>query len=197
MTLYASDKRTCVQDFSGRLYSVSAYYAAKQVAVLPFLAANLLVTDLIAVGMVGMRTDPAALATLVGLSIVFYLLAQQVQSLVVILTPNQEAAFSVSIGFTAVQLLMVRCVVVCRSPRLPPGACVCVVGRISVHACCVSNDPFNSSPIKFNPPPQKKHPKQQQNNNRATMSSASRTCSSTGSRTFVGSRRATFISPRF
>ena len=30
MSVYAEDKRTCVQDFSARLYSVSAYYAAKQ-----------------------------------------------------------------------------------------------------------------------------------------------------------------------
>lgn len=104
MTLYTEDKRTCVADFSARLYSVSAYYAAKQVAVLPFIAANIVVTDLIMTGMIGLRADGAALGTMIAISLVFYLVAQQVLSLAAIVTPNQEAAFSVAIVWTAVCL---------------------------------------------------------------------------------------------
>jgi hypothetical protein len=47
------------------------------------------VADLILVGMIGLRTDAAALFTLCALGMLFYLLAQQVQSFAAIVTPNQ------------------------------------------------------------------------------------------------------------
>ena len=39
--------------------------------------------------MVGLRTDASAVFTYVGIGVIYYLLAQQVQSLAVIITPNQ------------------------------------------------------------------------------------------------------------
>lgn len=105
MTLYAQDKRNCVADLSSKLYGVSAYYAAKQLAVLPFIVANVVASDLIGVGMIGLRTDPGAVATFCGIGVVYYALAQQVQAFAATVTPNQEGAFVVTILFTSVNLL--------------------------------------------------------------------------------------------
>jgi hypothetical protein len=43
MSLYTADKRHYTADISARLYSPSPYYAAKSLAVLPFVVANVLV----------------------------------------------------------------------------------------------------------------------------------------------------------
>ncbi|GBF91578.1 hypothetical protein Rsub_04318 [Raphidocelis subcapitata] len=106
LSMYANDRRVCVADFSARLYSVSAYYAAKQAAVLPFVSANVIISNLVVIGMVGLNTQPSAVFVLCAVSIVFYLLAQQVQSFASIVTPNQEAAFILTIAYTSINLLM-------------------------------------------------------------------------------------------
>ncbi|KAI8475784.1 MAG: hypothetical protein J3K34DRAFT_517194 [Monoraphidium minutum] len=106
MSLYAQDKRTCVADFSARLYSVSAYYVAKQIAVLPFVLANVGANAFLVIGMVGLRTEPGAMFTYAGIGVVYYLLAQQVQALAAIITPNQEGAFVVTITYSSINLLM-------------------------------------------------------------------------------------------
>ena len=80
------------------------YQTKTRVALLPFVIANIVVTDLVMAGMIGLRTDGAALGTMIAISLVSYLVAQQVLSLAAIVTPNQEAAFSLAIVWTAVCL---------------------------------------------------------------------------------------------
>jgi hypothetical protein len=62
------------------------------------------VSTLIAIGMMGLRTDPAAVAALIGVSVIFYMLAQQFQAFAAIITPNQ-----VGIGGRLRLLVYIEC----------------------------------------------------------------------------------------
>lgn len=103
---FKTDKQYYVADAAARLYRPSAYYAAKQAAVLPFAALNVAVFALTLYGMAGLRPTVAACAANFGLSALLYLIAAQVLALAAAVTPNQDAAFMVAIAWTAVNLLM-------------------------------------------------------------------------------------------
>jgi hypothetical protein len=68
---------------------VSAYYAAKTVAVLPFVLANVGASTLLVYGMAALRPDPLSIAAHCAACGLCYMVAQQVQALATILTPNQ------------------------------------------------------------------------------------------------------------
>lgn len=55
-------------------------------------------SNFILIGMVGLRTDPSALAVFAFIGIIYYLLAQQVQQLAVVLMPNQVGWAAVGVG---------------------------------------------------------------------------------------------------
>ncbi|KAI8467922.1 MAG: hypothetical protein J3K34DRAFT_523385 [Monoraphidium minutum] len=90
MSLYSADKQYYVADATARLYRPSAFYAAKQLAILPFAVLNVLVFSLILYGMAGLRQE--------ALSVVLACAA--------VITPNQDIAFMVAIAWTAVSMLM-------------------------------------------------------------------------------------------
>jgi len=106
MSLYTSDKQYFIADVSAKLYSPSAYYVAKQLAILPFAILNVLVFSYTLYGMAGLRYNVMAAVGNGILSTLLYLIAAQVLSFAAIVAPNQDIAFMLAIGWTAVNLLM-------------------------------------------------------------------------------------------
>lgn len=90
---------------SARLFSTSAYYAAKVTATLPFQLVSSFCLTLIIYGMAGLRRDPVAIVQSCGISILMSLIAVQVMHACAVLAPTQDMAFMYSIAWTAVQLL--------------------------------------------------------------------------------------------
>jgi hypothetical protein len=78
MSLYTSDKQYFLADISSRLYSHSAYYVAKQVAMLPFGILFPLAHVLLLYGMVGFRWQVEAVLVELAVCILLYLVAAQV-----------------------------------------------------------------------------------------------------------------------
>ncbi|GBF91998.1 ABC transporter G family [Raphidocelis subcapitata] len=101
MSLYSADKRHYVADVGARLYTTSPYYAAKSVAVLPFVIVNTLVCSYTAYGMIGLRVESRALAVHGATSVLVYLVAHQVHSASSIIMPNEDTAFLVTIAWSA------------------------------------------------------------------------------------------------
>lgn len=101
MSLYAADKRHYTADISARLYTPGAYYAAKSLAVLPFILANVLVCTFVSYGMTGLRLTTQAVAVNGAASVLLYLIAQQLQSMASIVMPNEDASFLVTIVWSA------------------------------------------------------------------------------------------------
>jgi hypothetical protein len=89
MSLYAADKSHFVADAGARLFRVSAYYAAKTIAALPFMACNVAVGAALLYGMAGLRPELGAVAVNFCACGLLYLVAQQVCGLATIVTPNQ------------------------------------------------------------------------------------------------------------
>lgn len=106
MSLYTADKQYYTADLSAKLYSPSAYYAAKVLAVLPFGVVSALVFSLSIYGMAGLRHSGVALARHGLLATLAYLIASQVLYAAAVATPNQDTAFMVAIAWTAVNILM-------------------------------------------------------------------------------------------
>jgi hypothetical protein len=79
MSLYTSDKQYFIADVSAKLYSPSAYYVAKQLAILPFAILNVLVFSYTLYGMAGLRYDAMAMVGNGLLSVLLYLIAAQVR----------------------------------------------------------------------------------------------------------------------
>lgn len=65
-------------DVSGKLYRTSAYYVAKQLAVLPFAVINSLLFAYTLYGMAGLRNQPRAVGMNGIMSVLIYLIAAQV-----------------------------------------------------------------------------------------------------------------------
>eukprot|EP00877_Chromochloris_zofingiensis_P013185 jgi/Chrzof1/811/Cz01g29200.t1 len=106
MSLYTADKQYFIQDSASKLYHPSAYYVAKQAAILPFAILNVLVYAYTLYGMAGLRNQAAAIVFNGLLSILLYLIAAQVLALAAYITPNQDVAFMVGICWTALNLLL-------------------------------------------------------------------------------------------
>ena len=79
MSLYTSDKQYFIADVSAKLYSPSAYYVAKQLAILPFAILNVLVFSYTLYGMAGLRYNAMAAVGNGILSTLLYLIAAQVR----------------------------------------------------------------------------------------------------------------------
>ncbi|KAI8463050.1 MAG: P-loop containing nucleoside triphosphate hydrolase protein [Monoraphidium minutum] len=101
MSLYAADKRHYTADISARLYTPSPYYAAKTLAVAPFILLNVLVCTYVSYGMTGLRLTVPAVATNGAASVLLYLIGQQVQSAASIVMPNEDASFLLTIVWSA------------------------------------------------------------------------------------------------
>ncbi|GLC35968.1 hypothetical protein PLESTB_000524500 [Pleodorina starrii] len=106
MSLYTADKLYYTADLSAKLYSPSAYYTAKVLAVLPFGVMSMLVFSFTIYGMSGLRRSGTALAEHGLLACLAYLNASQVLYAAAVATPNQDTAFMVAIAWTAVNILM-------------------------------------------------------------------------------------------
>ncbi|GIL43410.1 hypothetical protein Vafri_1186 [Volvox africanus] len=106
MSLYTADKQYYTADLSAKLYSPSAYYTAKVLAVLPFGVMSMLVFSFTIYGMAGLRRSGSALAEHGLLATLAYLIASQVLYAAAVATPNQDTAFMVAIAWTAVNILM-------------------------------------------------------------------------------------------
>jgi ABC-type multidrug transport system permease subunit len=65
-------------DVSAKLYRPSAYYVAKQLAVLPFAVLNSLLFTFVLYGMAGLRHDASAVGMNATMSMLMYLCAAQV-----------------------------------------------------------------------------------------------------------------------
>ncbi|KAF8067234.1 ctr9 [Scenedesmus sp. PABB004] len=106
MSLFTSDKQYYIADSSAKLYHPSAYYVAKQLAVAPFAVLNVLLFSYTLYGLAGLRHSGAAVGMNGLMSVLIYLIAAQVLAFAAVVTPNQDVAFMLAIGWTAVNLLM-------------------------------------------------------------------------------------------
>lgn len=79
MSLYTSDKQYYIADSSAKLYHPSAYYLAKQLAVLPFAVLNVCLFSFTLYGMAGLRHSGAAVGMNALMSVLLYLIAAQVR----------------------------------------------------------------------------------------------------------------------
>lgn len=70
----------CPADVSGKLYSPSAYYVAKQLAVLPFAVLNSLLFAFTLYGLAGLRHSAVAVGVNGLMSVLIYLIAAQVRT---------------------------------------------------------------------------------------------------------------------
>ncbi|KAG1673764.1 hypothetical protein FOA52_002333 [Chlamydomonas sp. UWO 241] len=106
MSLFTSDRRYFLAESSAKLYGPGIYYMAKVIATLPFNICAAAVYALIVYGLAGLNPDPGTAAQSVVLQTLLSLIAVQVLHLAATLAPNQDAAFMLSIAWTAVNLLM-------------------------------------------------------------------------------------------
>ncbi|WIA12817.1 hypothetical protein OEZ85_006447 [Tetradesmus obliquus] len=106
MSLYTADKQYYIADSSAKLYHPSAYYVAKQMAVMPFAILNVLLFSFTLYGLAGLRPDGWAIGINGLMSVLMYLIAAQVLAFAAVVTPNQDVAFMLAIAWTAVNLLM-------------------------------------------------------------------------------------------
>jgi len=106
MSLFTSDKQYFIQDASAKLYRPSAYYVAKQLAVLPFAVLNALLFAFTLYGLAGLRHDANAVGMNGLMSVLIYLIAAQVLTFTAVVMPNQDLAFMGAIAWTAINLLM-------------------------------------------------------------------------------------------
>jgi len=106
MSLFTADKEYFIQDVSAKLYRPSAYYVAKQLAVLPFGILNSLLFAFTLYGLVGLRRRGASVGMMGAMSVLVYLVAAQVLTLCAVYLPNQDLAFMFAIAWTAVNLLL-------------------------------------------------------------------------------------------
>eukprot|EP00878_Enallax_costatus_P000100 GHUV01000134.1.p1 GENE.GHUV01000134.1~~GHUV01000134.1.p1 ORF type:complete len:870 (+),score=236.10 GHUV01000134.1:1054-3663(+) len=106
MSLYTADKQYYIADSSAKLYHPSAYYIAKQMAVMPFAILNVLLFSFTLYGLAGLRHNGAAVGMNGLMSVLIYLIAAQVLSFAAVVTPNQDLAFMLAIAWTAINLLL-------------------------------------------------------------------------------------------
>lgn len=78
MSLYTADKQYYIADSSAKLYHPSAYYVAKQMAVMPFAILNVLLFSFTLYGLAGLRHQGAAVGMNGLMSVLMYLIAAQV-----------------------------------------------------------------------------------------------------------------------
>jgi ABC-type multidrug transport system permease subunit len=78
MSLYTADKQYYIADSSAKLYHPSAYYVAKQFAVMPFAILNVLLFSFTLYGLAGLRPDGWAIGMNGLMSVLMYLIAAQV-----------------------------------------------------------------------------------------------------------------------
>lgn len=78
MSLYTADKQYYIADSSAKLYHPSAYYVAKQMAVLPFAVLNVLLFSFTLYGLAGLRHEGWAVGVNGLMSVLMYLIAAQV-----------------------------------------------------------------------------------------------------------------------
>ena len=88
MSLYTADKQYFMSDASAKLYSTSAYYVAKQLAVLPFNIFFSLSFVLIVYGMAGLRWELYAVFMNSLVNVLLYLVAAQVSPFTLV-TPGR------------------------------------------------------------------------------------------------------------
>jgi hypothetical protein len=79
MSLYTADKQYYIADSSAKLYHPSAYYVAKQMAVMPFAILNVLLFSFTLYGLAGLRADGWAIGINGLMSVLMYLIAAQVR----------------------------------------------------------------------------------------------------------------------
>lgn len=79
MSLYTADKQYYIADSSAKLYHPSAYYVAKQMAVMPFAILNVLLFSFTLYGLAGLRPDGWAIGINGLMSVLMYLIAAQVR----------------------------------------------------------------------------------------------------------------------
>lgn len=106
MSLFTSDRRFYSADISARLYHPSAYYMANVTANLPFGVANAAVFAFLVYGMSGLRDDAESIFKHCFILVIESLIALQVLYFAAVVTPNQDMAFMLAIGFTAVNILL-------------------------------------------------------------------------------------------
>jgi ABC-type multidrug transport system ATPase subunit len=106
MSLYTADKQYYIADSSAKLYHPSAYYVAKQMAVMPFAILNVLLFSFTLYGLAGLRHQGSAVGMNGLMSVLMYLIAAQVLSFAAVVTPNQDLAFMLAIAWTAINLLL-------------------------------------------------------------------------------------------
>lgn len=78
MSLYTSDKQYYIADSVAKLYQPSAYYLAKQMAVMPFAILNILLFSFTLYGLAGLRHSLVAVGMNGVTSVLLYLIAAQV-----------------------------------------------------------------------------------------------------------------------
>ncbi|KAJ9505285.1 hypothetical protein QJQ45_027868 [Haematococcus lacustris] len=106
MSLYTSDRQYYLADISSSLYRPIIYYIAKVCATLPANLLSPVVFSLIIYGMAGLRHSALACVRVTTILSTLSLIAVQVLHCAAILAPNQDMAFMIAIGWTAVNLLM-------------------------------------------------------------------------------------------
>jgi len=105
MSLYTADKQYFLADTSAKLYRPSAYYIAKQLAALPFNIGVSLAFVLLVYGMSGLRWQAGAVLVHTAVNVLLYLVAAQVIGFSAVVAPSQDAAFMMSVAWTAVNAL--------------------------------------------------------------------------------------------
>ncbi|MEW5309515.1 MAG: hypothetical protein WDW38_001400 [Sanguina aurantia] len=106
MSIFAGDKQFYMADIGNKLYSVSAYYTAKVLMQLPFSLFNMCAFGFTVYGMAGGEHNVEPMFASMLVFYLLYLLAAQVMYCAAVVTPNQDMAFLVGIGWTAVNILM-------------------------------------------------------------------------------------------
>lgn len=118
MSLYTADKQYYIADSSAKLYHPSAYYLAKQMAVIPFAVLNVLLFSFTLYGLAGLRHDGFAVGMNGLMSVLMYLIAAQVGSVTRLECTDLQGA----------------------QPYMRPGHCQAVICWLYVVSCsCVSS----------------------------------------------------------
>ncbi|KAK9802008.1 hypothetical protein WJX73_010401 [Symbiochloris irregularis] len=106
MSFYVADRKFYAADVASKLYHPSAYYVATMAAAFPFIVLNTVLGALTMYGLSGLRYQGHALVLFAVILVIQSLVAIQLLTFCVWLTPNQDLAYVLATGYVAASILV-------------------------------------------------------------------------------------------